>query len=88
MDLLELFCHVDDFCRSFVPEWRQLQLASGTIRRCSLICGPARVRAPAYRSLMLPRWQSVSITGSRSTRCLRGWPNAARHPAEKAVAAS
>jgi hypothetical protein len=34
MSLLELFCHVDDFCRTFIPEWRQLQLASGTIRRC------------------------------------------------------
>jgi hypothetical protein len=34
MSLLELFCHVDDFCRSFIPEWQQLQLASGMIRRC------------------------------------------------------
>jgi len=33
MSLLELFCHVDDFCRSFVPEWQQMQLASGAIRR-------------------------------------------------------
>ena len=33
MSLLELFCHVDDFCRTFVPEWQQLQLARGTIRR-------------------------------------------------------
>ena len=33
MSLLELFCQVDDFCRTFVPEWRQLQLASGAIRR-------------------------------------------------------
>ena len=29
MSLLELFCHVDDFCRQFVPEWLQLQLTSG-----------------------------------------------------------
>lgn len=29
MSLLELFCHVDDFCRTFVPTWRQVQLASG-----------------------------------------------------------
>jgi len=33
MSLLELFCHVDDFCRAFVPEWQQMQLASGAIRR-------------------------------------------------------
>jgi hypothetical protein len=33
MSLLELFCHVDDFCRAFAPEWQQLQLASGAIRR-------------------------------------------------------
>ncbi len=33
MSLLELFCHVDDFCRQFVPEWRQLQLTSGVIQR-------------------------------------------------------
>jgi len=33
MSLLELFCHVDDFCRQFVPEWLQLQLTSGAIQR-------------------------------------------------------
>lgn len=33
MSLLELFCHVDDFCRAFVPKWQQMQLASGAIRR-------------------------------------------------------
>lgn len=33
MSLLELFCHVDDFCRIFVPQWQQVQLASGTLRR-------------------------------------------------------
>ncbi len=33
MSLLELFCHVDDFCRTFVPQWQQMQLASGIIRR-------------------------------------------------------
>ena len=33
MSLLELFCQVDDFCRQFVPEWRQLQLTSGAIQR-------------------------------------------------------
>ncbi len=33
MSLLELFCHVDDFCHSFVPQWQQLQLTSGLMRR-------------------------------------------------------
>jgi len=33
MSLLELFCHVDDFCRTFVPQWQQMQLTSGTMRR-------------------------------------------------------
>jgi hypothetical protein len=33
MSLLELFCRVDDFCRTFVPEWQQLQLASGMRHR-------------------------------------------------------
>ncbi len=29
MSLLELFCHVDDCCQSFVPHWQREQLASG-----------------------------------------------------------
>ncbi len=33
MSLLELFCHVDDFCRAFVPQWQQVQVASGTRHR-------------------------------------------------------
>ena len=33
MSLLELYCHVDDFCRAFVPQWQQVQLASGAIHR-------------------------------------------------------
>jgi transposase len=33
MSLLELFCHVDDFCRTFVPPWQHLQLTSGVRRR-------------------------------------------------------
>jgi len=33
MSLLELYCHVDDFCRSFVPQWQLVQLASGAICR-------------------------------------------------------
>jgi hypothetical protein len=33
MSLLELFCHVDDFCQAFVPEWEQELLHSGLKRR-------------------------------------------------------
>ncbi|CAG0935632.1 hypothetical protein TFLX_04480 [Thermoflexales bacterium] len=33
MSLLELFCHVDDFCRTFVPQWQQVPLAHRTLRR-------------------------------------------------------
>jgi hypothetical protein len=33
ISLLDLFCHVDDFCRQFVPDWVHLQLTSGTIQR-------------------------------------------------------
>lgn len=33
MSLLELFCHVDDFWKSFAPTWRQRLLDSGQIKR-------------------------------------------------------
>lgn len=33
MSLLELFCHVDDFCQLFEPLWRREQLASGLAQR-------------------------------------------------------
>jgi hypothetical protein len=33
MSVLELFCHVDDFCRTFEPRWHQQCLASNTKRR-------------------------------------------------------
>ncbi len=33
MSLLELFCHVDDFCLGFEPEWEQRLLASGAVQR-------------------------------------------------------
>jgi hypothetical protein len=33
MSLLELFCHVDDFWKSFAPAWRQRLLESGLIKR-------------------------------------------------------
>jgi transposase len=33
MSLLELFCHVDNFCLALEPVWRREQLASGAIQR-------------------------------------------------------
>ena len=33
MSVLELFCHVDDFCRSFEPVWHAHALTSGTKQR-------------------------------------------------------
>ncbi|ENM5738162.1 hypothetical protein AB1F87_001687 [Vibrio mimicus] len=31
--LVDLFCHVDDFCKAFLPQWQQLQLESGECKR-------------------------------------------------------
>lgn len=31
--LVELFCHVDDFCQVFLPQWQKLQLESGERKR-------------------------------------------------------
>lgn len=33
MSLLSLFCHVDDFCQHFEPQWYREQLSSGAKRR-------------------------------------------------------
>lgn len=33
MSLLELFCHVDDFCCTFEPEWQRQRLPGGVTRR-------------------------------------------------------
>jgi hypothetical protein len=33
MSLLELFCHVDDFWKSFAPNWHQTLLHNGQIKR-------------------------------------------------------
>jgi len=33
MSLLDLFCDVDDFCKTFEPEWQRSQLAAGQRRR-------------------------------------------------------
>ncbi len=31
--LVDLFCHVDDFCQAFLPQWQKLQLESGERKR-------------------------------------------------------
>jgi hypothetical protein len=33
MDILHLFCDIDDFCQFFEPQWKQLQLSSGEHKR-------------------------------------------------------
>ena len=33
MNLTELFCHVDDFWKAYVPQYRQQQLSSGLRKR-------------------------------------------------------
>ena len=33
MSLLELFCHVDDFWKSFAPAWKHSLLQTGQIKR-------------------------------------------------------
>lgn len=33
LSLLELFCHVDDFCQVFLPHWKQSLLESGNTKR-------------------------------------------------------
>ena len=45
MSVLELFCHVDDFCRSFEPSWHAHSLMSGFKRR-------TRARALALSEIM------------------------------------
>ena len=32
-NLLELFCHVDDFCQDFLPVWRKQLASAGAIQR-------------------------------------------------------
>ena len=27
--LVDLFCHADDFCQAFLPQWQKWQLESG-----------------------------------------------------------
>jgi Transposase DDE domain len=34
MDILPLFCDIDDFCLLFEPAWRRRLLTSGALRRC------------------------------------------------------
>ena len=33
MSLLELFCHVDDFCQQFEPGWQRQLLQEGAVKR-------------------------------------------------------
>jgi hypothetical protein len=33
MKLTQLFCDVDDFCRTFIPAWQEKQLTNGGRKR-------------------------------------------------------
>ncbi|MDE1515498.1 hypothetical protein PUN32_10795 [Vibrio sp. dsl-7] len=33
--LTDLFCHADDFCQSFIPQWKKFQLECGERKRNS-----------------------------------------------------
>ncbi len=46
MCLLELFCHVDDFCQEYMPNWEQQQLQSGQRQR--------RIRAIFISLIIVP----------------------------------
>lgn len=52
--LLELFCHVDDLCKGFLPIWSQQLLASGTQQR------------KRVRSLCLSEVMTILITFHQS----------------------
>jgi hypothetical protein len=49
MSLLELFCHVDDFCQEFEPQWQQSLLRQGTIRRVR----PARLSTSEIMTIVI-----------------------------------
>ena len=38
MSLVELFCHVDDFCQAFEPLWIRDQFRTGRRRRAGPLC--------------------------------------------------
>ncbi len=54
MSLLELFCHVDDFWKSFAPTWRKLLLESGTCKRQR----PGRLTASEIMTILIHFHQS------------------------------
>lgn len=54
MSLLELFCHVDDFWKSFAPAWRQTLLEAGVRKRQR----PGRLTASEIMTILIHFHQS------------------------------
>ncbi|WP_374086626.1 hypothetical protein [Methylomicrobium lacus] len=56
MKLTQIYCDVDDLCRTFIPEWQKQQLTQGEKKRnraprmgysemlCILVCYPQSLR--------------------------------------------
>ena len=60
MNLLELFCHADDFCQTFEGHWIGHQLTTGRRRRAVRLCQSRDYdRADLVSSLPLPRLQGL-----------------------------
>lgn len=55
MDIVTLFCDIDDFCSVFGPAWRRRLLASGACRRRK----PGEQRRPARRTHVRPNAEGV-----------------------------
>lgn len=48
MSVLELFCHVDDFCHRFEPQWQRHQLPEGNRRH-----RPGRLRLSEMLTIVI-----------------------------------
>ena len=77
MSVLERFCHVDDFCRTFDPRWHEQCLMSDTKRRNrarelarSAAGMPHRTRQGAVEQ----QWYAATITSGPNSLSLEMTP--------------
>ena len=68
MSVLELFCAVDDFCRSFEPIWHTHCLASGAKQR-----NRARELALSRMQAEAETEQAEGIVGAQVKESSHGW---------------
>ncbi len=54
MELLQLFCKVDNFCQTLIPFWHSQLLASGAIRRLQ----PSQLASSEVMTIMIHFHQS------------------------------